>query len=148
SLLGLRASDDPSHGASRKARAAHASYFAEFLPCFAIRPVYNQLLFLVSRVSGLTRATILLAVVPYFMLAVLVFFWALRYANPTFAAVFSLLLMLMPPIASLGRTTISDSLSVFIAALAVYLIFEKAQEAAGIALLLLSVFVRTDNFVL
>jgi len=148
SLLGLRSGDDPSHGASRKARAAHASYFAEFLPCFAIRPVYNQLLFLISRVSGLTRATILLAVVPYFLLGVLVFYWARRYASAGFAAIFSLLLMLMPPIASLGRTTISDALSVFTAALAVYLIFEKEQDAAGIGLLLLSIFVRTDNVIL
>jgi hypothetical protein len=147
-LLGLSASADPTQDASRRARAEHVGNFAEFLPCFAIRPAYNQILFLASLVFGLTRAAILLAVVPYFALSLVVFRWASRYVDTAFAATFSLLLMLTPPIASIGRTPISDALSTLVAVSALYLIFEIKRDVVGVILLLATILVRSDNVVL
>src|ERR1700686_2285681 len=40
-LLGLNPSGDLTQDVSRRLRAEHVENFAEFLPCFAIRPVYN-----------------------------------------------------------------------------------------------------------
>jgi len=147
-LLGLNVSGDPTQDASRKARSEHVGNFAEFLPCFAIRPVYNQLLFLSSRLFGLLRSCVLLSVFPYFLLGLLVFSWACRYVPNEFAAPYSLLLMLMPPITLVGRTPISDALSTLVAAFALYLLFEARRDVAGLTLLISSVFVRTDNIAL
>jgi hypothetical protein len=148
-LLGLNTSGgEASQNASRRARFEHAEYFGEFMPCFAIRPLYNQLLFLTSRVFGLLRSAVLLCVIPYFLLGLLVFRWTSRYVQPGCAVLFSFLLMLAPPIAQMGRTPISDALSTVIATFSLYLLLETKREMAGISLLLISVFVRTDNIAL
>jgi len=148
-LVGLDSNSvDPTEHASQRARAEHVDIFAQFLPWFAIRPLYNQLLFLTSRILGLTRSAVLLALFPYFLLSLLVFRWTCRYIRPEFAASFSLLLMLTVPIAGVGRTPVSDALSVLIATIVLYLLFERDQTAVGITLLLASIFARTDNVAL
>lgn len=148
-LLGLNSSGgEATQNASRRARFQHSEYFGEFLPFFAIRPLYNQLLFVGSRAFGLLASTVLLSVVPYFLLSLLVLGWTSRYLRPAFAVTFSLLLMLTPPIAQMGRTPISDAFSTLVATSALYFLFETKQEAAGISLLLISIFVRTDNIAL
>jgi hypothetical protein len=148
-LLGLNPPGrDTSQNASRRARFEHAENFGEFLPFFAIRPLYNQLLFLASRMFGLLRSAVLLSVISYFLLGLLVFRWTSRYIRPGFAALFCLLLMLTPPIAQIGRTPISDALSTLVATFSLYLLFETKQEAVGVTLLLISIFIRTDNIAL
>ena len=148
SLLGTVPSADPTQDASRHARAVSTEYFAEFLPCFAIRPTYNQVLFLLSRIVGLTRAAVLISVLSYFCLGLIIYAWACRYVRAEFAALFSLLLMLMPPVSNMGRAPMSDAPSTLVAISALYLLFETKHELAGLTLLLASVFVRTDNVVL
>src|SRR5258705_2589219 len=49
-------SGHPEQDVSRKARADHSGNFAEFLPCFAIRPAYNTMLFLLSPL-GISRGS-------------------------------------------------------------------------------------------
>jgi hypothetical protein len=147
-LLGRNVSEDPTQDASRKVRFEHFENFGEFLPFFAIRPLYNQALFLSSRLFGLLRSVVLLSVIPYFLLALLVLHWASRYVDSKFAALSSALLMLTPPIVQIGQTPISDALSTLIAVFALYLLFESKREVAGLTLLLASIFARTDNVVL
>jgi len=148
-LLGLNTSGgNASQNASRKARFEHAESFGEFLPFFAIRPLYNQLLFLASRAFGLLRSAVLLSIVPYFLLGLLVFRWCSRYVQPGCAVLFSLLLMLMPPVAQMGRTPISDALSTLVATFSLYLLLETKRETIGLVLLLASIFFRTDNVAL
>lgn len=148
SLLGRVPTSDRSQDASRQARAASADYFAEFLPCFAIRPAYNQALFVLSRIVGLTRAAVLLSILSYFALGWIVYAWACHYIRPELSAVFSLLLMLMPPISNMGRAPISDAASTLVAVGALYVLFETKREVLGLILLLGSIFVRTDNVVI
>ncbi|MGO8795526.1 MAG: hypothetical protein ACLQLC_11940 [Candidatus Sulfotelmatobacter sp.] len=63
-LLGRDAGAPADQNRSRQARAANAGTFAEFLPFFAIRPLYNQALWLVSKTGvGLVRSGILISVV-------------------------------------------------------------------------------------
>jgi hypothetical protein len=121
---------------SRKARAEHAEYFAEFLPCFAIRPAYNTLLFLLSPI-GLTRAAILISVLSYFFIGWLMFAWTHR-------PLLSLLVMLTPPLVSLGRSPVSDAFALLLAFSALALIFEKEHLLPGLILLLGALFARTD----
>jgi hypothetical protein len=136
----LGASDNAEQNVSRKARAEHPEYFAEFLPCFAIRPLYNSLLYALSPL-GLPRAAILISVVSYVLTGWLVFLW-------TDSALPSLLLMLSAPLLTVGRSTMSDSLALVIAVGALFLLFRDQRIFSGVLLLLLSLFARTDLVVL
>ncbi len=144
-LLGLTGSAD--QNASRRARADHAGNFAEFLPCFAIRPLYNQLLFMLSP-FGMIRASVLISVVSYFFLGWLMFQWARKHVNEVYAATASLVLMLTPPLLTIGRSTMTDAPSILIGMFALFLLMEAEQLFLGIIFVLVSIFVRTDNVVL
>jgi hypothetical protein len=134
---------------SRQGRATNASRFAEFLPLFAIRPLYNQTLWLVSKTGlGLVRSGIVISVGSYFLIGILLFFWIGQHTSPVFTFAVSILLMISPPLVMLGRETTPDALATLIAFAALYLIFEKKRFASGVALLLASIFFRTDFVVL
>ncbi len=144
-LLGHRADAPDDQNKSRQQRAANSGAFAEFLPLFAIRPLYNQTLWLVSKTGlGLVRAGLLLSLAPYFLLGILVFVWLGKYMSPWLTLGFSTLLMITPPLMSMGRETTADPLATLVAFASLYLIFEKRRLLPGIVLLLASIYFRTD----
>jgi hypothetical protein len=148
-LLGNRPDAPADQNRSRQARAADPGPFAEFLPMFAIRPLYNQTLWLVSKTGlGLVRSGILISAAAYFGLGLLLFSWIRKYAPVAIGAAFSLLLMISPPLVSLGRETTSDALATLVAFAALYLILEKRRLLPGLMLLLASIYFRTDFVVL
>ncbi len=147
-LLGIRGSGDAVQDASRQMRAKSVDSFSEFLPCFAIRPIYIQSLYALSLIVGLRRSAVLLSVGSYFLLGILVFAWCLRYVRPYYAAASSLFLMLTPPVTLLGRSTLPDALSTLLGMSALFLIFEIDSLLPGLLLLLGSIYVRTDSIAL
>jgi hypothetical protein len=148
-LLGHEAGVPDDQNRSRRERAANPYRYAEFLPLFAIRPLYNQTLWLVSKTGmGLVRSGILISVVSYFLLGALVFLWVGRYTSRIFTLAISLLLMTSPPLTMLGRDPTADALATLIAFAALYLIFEMKRLAPGVTLLLASIYFRTDFVVL
>jgi hypothetical protein len=149
SLVGHQAGAPEDQNRSRRERAANPYRYAEFLPLFAIRPLYNQTLWLVSKTGlGLVRSGILISVGSYFLLGILLFLWIGRYASRMFTFAISLLLMISPPLTMLGRDPTADALATLIAFAALYLIFEKQRFAPGVASLLASIYFRTDFVVL
>ena len=144
-LLGNEPGAPSDQNESRRQRASDPRLFAEFLPLFAIRPLYNQTLYLFSRSGiGLVRSGVLISVLSYFGLGVLLFEWVRPYTTPTLSFLLPLLCMLTPPLTALGRDTTSDALATLIAMGSLYLIFEKRLLAIGVVFLLLSIFFRTD----
>ena len=148
-LLGRELGAPADQNKSRQERAANPLRFAEFLPLFAIRPLYNQTLWLVSKTGlGLVRSGILISVVSYFALGLLLFLWVRKYAAHTVALAIPTLLMLSPPLTMLGRDPTSDALATLVAFGSLYLLFQKERPAAGLALALVSIYFRTDFVVL
>jgi hypothetical protein len=148
-LLGHEPGVPEDQNRSRRERAASPYRYAEFLPLFAIRPLYNQTLWLVSKTGlGLVQSGILISVVSYFLLGALVFLWVDRYTSRIFTFAISLLLMISPPLTMLGRDPTADALATLIAFAALYLIFEKRRLTPGVTLLLASIYFRTDFVVL
>jgi hypothetical protein len=137
----------PDQDASRRARFEHSDNFAQFLPFFAIRPLYNMSVYFLGRMAGLIPAMRLISSLSYFLLGALTFWWMSRYIPKQVGAAAALFLMLTPPIVWIGRYTGSDALATLAAFFALYLIFEREQFAAGIALLMVSLWIRTDNIV-
>jgi hypothetical protein len=97
---------------------------------------------------GLVRAGVVISVGSYFLVGIVVFVWLRAYIESGFAFAVSMVLMMCPPMTSLGRETSSDAPATLIAFLAMYLIFEKRRLGAGMALLLASIYFRTDFVVL
>jgi len=135
---------------SRQDRAVNPLHFAEYLPCFAIRPIFNELVYLLHYKAGigLIRATIVISVVSYWLTGALLFMWLVRYTGVGRAALAAFLLMLAPPILDLARFNTPDSLSCLVCLAALYLIFERNSMFLGLTLLLVSIYVRTDNVLL
>jgi branched-subunit amino acid transport protein len=135
--------------ASRHERAVNPYRFAEFLPLFAIRPLYNQTLYFVSKMGvGLVRSGVLISVGSYFLIGLILFLWMRPYASPLVSVAVSLLTMASPPLTILGRETTSDALASLVALISLYVIFDKRQLTLGLVLLLVSIYFRTDFVVL
>jgi hypothetical protein len=133
---------------SKQDRAQNPWHFGEYLPFFAIRPIYNQALYFLSKTGlGLVRAAILISTTSYIFIGLIMFAWTAEYVDVEYAAAASLLVMLSPPVTFVGRFAGSDGLATLFALFSLYLIFEKRKLTPGLALLLVSVFVRTDNVV-
>jgi hypothetical protein len=135
---------------SFRERAVNPYHFAEFLPCFAVRPAFNELVYLLHYKlgMGLLRAPILISAVSYLAMGWIVLTWMLRYVAAPWAQLLSLLLMLTPGIWDLARWPQPDALCCMISFMALYFILEKNWITAGLTILLASVYVRTDNVLL
>ena len=148
-LLGHEAGAPKDQNDSRQERARSPLRFAQFLPLFSIRPLYNQTLWLVSETGlGLVRAGILISVASYFGIGVLLFFWLKPYTGAAFGAAMAFLLMISPPLTELGREFTSDALATLVAFAALYFIFGERRLVPGLTLLLASLYFRTDFVVL
>ena len=108
-------------------RSVNPYHFAEFLPCFAVRPAFNELVYLLHYELGigLLRAPILISVVSYWTMGWIVLTWISRYVTAPWAELVSLLIMLTPPIWDLARWPQPDALSCMISLLALYFVLEK-----------------------
>jgi hypothetical protein len=143
--------DDPSEPASEsnsfRERATNAYRFAEFLPCFAIRPIFNQLVFVLHFYFGvgLLKATVLIPVICYFLMGIVLFVWTCRYVATSWASLICILTLLSPPVWELARSTTPDALSSFVVLSSMFLLLEERRLLAGMILLILSVYIRTDN---
>jgi len=152
-LLGHLLGNDPvpsSMSLSFHDRALNPYHFAEFLPCFAVRPIFNELVYVLHYGFGvsLLRAPVLISVLSYWLLGWLSLLWISSYSPKPWAALLSLLLVVTPPVWDLARWPMPDALSCLLLLLALYLILEKELLAVGLTILLASVYVRTDNMLL
>ena len=148
-LLGKEPGAPQDQNESRQERARSPQRYAQFLPLFAIRPLYNQSIWLLSKTGlGLMRSAILISVASYFAIGILLLVWLDRYVGAWFGSAMALLMMISPPLTELGRELTSDAESSLIVFTSLFLIFEKRRLTSGLALLLASIFFRTDFVVL
>jgi hypothetical protein len=122
--------------------------FAEFLPCFAVRPIFNELVYVLHYGFGMSllRATVIIPVLSYWLMGWIALIWISRYTGPAVAALIASMLMITPPLWDLGRSTTPDAFSSGILLLGLFFVLEKQWIAPGLALLLSAVYIRTDNF--
>jgi hypothetical protein len=131
-------------------RAVNPYHFAEFLPCFAVRPAFNELVYLLHYGLGMSllRAPVLISAASFLAIGWIALTWISRYVAAPWAQLISLLLMLTPGIWDLARWPQPDALCCMISFLALYFILEKNWVTTGLTILLASVYVRTDNVLL
>lgn len=149
-LTGTDPIEGPAEGRSFRERATNPYRFAEFLPCFAIRPIFNEAVYVLHYWFGvgLLKATVLIPVFSYWLMGWLLLAWMCRYVGLASATLVSVLLLLSPPLWDLARSATPDALSALVVVGALFLLFEQRKPLPGMILLLASVYIRTDNALL
>lgn len=148
-LLGQDPNAPKDQNDSRQERASNPYRYSEFLPFFAIRPLYNQTLWGVNKLGiGLIGAAAFISVLSYFCIGIVLFRWITKYTTFAFGAAFSFLLMISPPLTGLGRDLTSDAAATFVCFAGLFFVFAKRRLLLGILLILLSLYFRTDFIVL
>ena len=144
-LMGIEPGAPVDQSQSRQKRASDSRVFAQFLPFFAIRPLYNLTLWQLSHTRlGLLRSAVFISAASYFLVGLLLISWTQKYANEPISVVLALVTVLTPPITMLGRKATSDALATLVAFTALYLLFETPAITAGLVVLLASIYFRTD----
>jgi hypothetical protein len=145
--------NDPAAPASELAsfrdRAINPYHFAEYLPCFAVRPIFTELVYVLHyRLGiGLLKSLLLVPTVSYWLLGWLLLAWSGRYIILPWAALITTLLLLSPPLWDMARAPGPDALSTLVVLLALFFLLERPMPLLGTVLLISSVYIRTDNVI-
>jgi hypothetical protein len=129
--------------------ARDARKFSEDLPFFSTKPLYLMAVYLSYRLGfNLAQATVVPSVLSYALLGILVFVWIGHYLAGVYQAVFSSLIIFSPPVLLLAHLSAPDALSTVLLVAGLYFILEREALAIGAAVLLLSIYARTNNLIL
>ncbi len=128
--------------------ATNRFHFAEQFPLYAAKPLYVAVVSVLHRLGlGLVRATLVPSIVSWALLCLLAFKWVGLYLQGVPQLVCSSLACFSPPALLLPRLSTPDSLSALLVLLALYFLLEKQSLTLFSGLLLLSLFVRTNNLI-
>jgi hypothetical protein len=129
----------------RRKCANDAVLFGSGLPYYSIRPLYIATIELGTKLgANPVLGASVVAAVSYFVIGLVAFLWMRHHVPIWIAFAASLLLMLSYPLLLIGRLYTPDALAACIMVLATYLIFERGNLLPGLAVLVASVYVRTD----
>lgn len=132
----------------RRDVASNPDHFKQQLRFYQIRPLYIRLLAILHDLGiGYVQATRLISAVAFLILGMLLFVWSRRYVAEWPSAIGVLLLLVTPVIFTAARTGSPDAISALAVVLGSYLILERSQLVIGSAVLLASLFLRTDNVI-
>lgn len=129
--------------------AANANHFAQQLPFYHVRPLYNGLLALLHSAGlNMVHATMLLTVIAYAAIGALVFVWFSRHLGAIYGPAAAWLLAASAPMTEAARAGTVDLMSAALVIGALYALVEHRHVRAFAGLLLLSLLARSDNIVL
>lgn len=114
-----------------------AEHLGQLEPLYAIRPLYIEAVSLLSESLGPQKSITALSAFSFFCIGYLLFVWT---RNPLLSS----LILISPAVLSLGRLGTPDALSTLVVILGLYLLF-KNRTLPAILLLLVSIWIRTDN---
>ena len=128
--------------------AANPWHFDEQIPFYSIRVAYVSLISLIHRFGlNVFQAIRLVSSFSFLCLCLVVFSWVRsKFADSSFGD--SLMFAACPPVVGCGRLLTPDGLSSAITVGSLYLLFARRSLLGGVLLLLVSLYVRTDNLLL
>lgn len=130
----------------RRDVAHNADHFCQQLRFYQIRPLYLWTLAGLHAIGiGFVHATRIISAIAFSSMAVLLFCWLRHYVSQVQAGTCAMLLLITPVILTSARTGSPDAFSALIVLLGTYLLIERNAALTGGLLLLLSLFLRTDN---
>ena len=137
-----------SRGPYRQDMYANDAHFAQQLPFYSIRPLFVASIYLLHKLGiNLAQAAGIISALSYFLIAVILLLWITKYIDGIYGVGLALFLILSPPMLMTARLTTPDALSAALVIAAVYVLAEKRSLTGSGVLMLLSLFVRTDNII-
>ncbi len=132
----------------RRNVARNADHFSQQLRFYQVRPLYIRLLAGIHDAGiGYVKATRLISSGSFALIGLVLFVWASKYIDEGRAAICIPLLLIAPILFTSARTGSPDALSAFVVLLGTFELVEHRRLALGATLLLLSLFLRTDNVI-
>jgi hypothetical protein len=131
--------------AVRRAKHADAYRFVQFLPYFSVKPLYIEALDLAHEAGvGLVRSIAVVSAVSFAGIAALIYLWVVKLGGSVWAAC-----VVLPTTAmyGLGQETGPDGLSILFLLGGLFSLW-LARPSVGVALLLVSAWVRPENAIL
>jgi hypothetical protein len=120
-------------------RASDPYYSALYLPYFSVKPLYVAVMQLAYKLgANVVDASRIISATCYFGIATIVWIYT--------GSLFSGLILILPETMNLGQINEPDAMSVMILLLGFWSIFVKRKDL-GTLLLLVSIWVRPDNFI-
>lgn len=139
---------DPTN-AYRKRNFEDSNYFHEQLPLYRIKPLYIPLVYLFFKAGmPLTAATVLPSVLAYAAIGWLLFFWMMKFTQILPAFIFSVWMLLSPPLWETALSSTPDALAGLMTFTAFFFILEKKNFKTGLWFLLAGIATRIDVFLL
>jgi hypothetical protein len=128
---------------------ADPAFFTEKISFYSIRPLYVLLLVFMGKFGfHPVVAARAISVASLMILGLVSYFWMERHVSVWSAFVLSSLLMIAYPVLLLGRLHTPDGMSAAVLLSCLFLMFELHSMFWALLLLLLSIYIRTDNVVL
>jgi len=132
----------------RKQALRDPKFFASLYPMYVVKPLYTRLCWMTYR-SGftLTEATYLVSTISFVLIGMVLLIWISSYVKLLFAALYSIIVMLMPFMTDTARLSSPDMLSAMLIFTGVFFLIQKRQTGMGFLILILSLFARIDNII-
>lgn len=134
---------------SYRADMAHSpTDYDQQLPFYAVRPIYTGLMAFLHRLGlSLVHSAYTISALSYLATALLLYVWLARYFPLPVAALYAGLISISPPLFGIARLATADSLSAALLLGALFSLLELDHKRWFFALMLLSVYARSDNVV-
>jgi hypothetical protein len=130
----------------RRDVAQNPEHFVQQLRFYQIRPLYIRALSTLHLSGiGYVAAAQILSIAAFAGIGVLLFMWTRPSVGDRTPAICVTLLLFTPVLFTSARTGSPDALSAFVVLLGTYLLVERQRAVFGVVLLLISLFIRTDN---
>jgi len=121
-------------------RASDPYYSALYLPYFSVKPLYVLSMQLAHRLgANVVDASRMISAASYFALAVVIWMYT--------ESLLSALILILPETMRLGQINEPDAMSVMLLLFGLWIVFIKRRDL-GVLLLLISIWVRSDNVIL
>jgi hypothetical protein len=121
-------------------------HFVQQLRFYRIRPLYIRALVALHALGlGYIAAAQLISIAAFAGIGLLLFIWTSGKVGGAAAAICVSLLLFTPVLFTSARTGSPDALSAFVVLLGTYLLVKRKAITSAAVLLLISLFIRTDN---
>jgi hypothetical protein len=135
-------------GAYRKNLSENPTAFFNTLPFYAVKPLYIGMIYMFYKAGfSLPLCTVLPSIIFYMLIGFLIFYWLSKSIKTGWAFSASLIIMYSGFMVFMARLSTPDCMSAFFLLSAFYFILQKPVLKWSFLFLILSIFVRLDNFV-
>jgi hypothetical protein len=126
----------------------HAIDFYSQLNFYQVKPLYIYIIYVLSKLGiPMVDGTIYISAISVVLSCMLILRWLKKYIPLPLAFSLTIVIAISSRLSDLSRVSSPDALSILITIATIYLILEKKQLKTAMILMLLSIFIRSNNII-